>query len=369
VILRRVSNPPNPYLTECRQWLEEPPVAALEVYEETARTILTENDSPDIPFRYSVNPYRGCQHACAYCYARPYHQYLDMGAGTDFDTRLVAKVNAPDLLRDAFSRRHWTGEWICFSGITDCYQPLEASYGLTRGCLQACLEHRNPATIVTKGFLVVRDAGLIADLHRAAGAAVYISIPFADDALARLIEPQAPPPSRRLEAVRRLAGAGVPVGVMVAPMIPGLNDRDIPAILMRAAQAGARSASYVALRLPGSVAPVFLERLRAAVPLRAARVEARIREMRGGAMNDSRFGRRMRGQGTYWKNIESLFHLSLRRYGLAAVPRRSPTVEDNLRIAPEVKLRGSRPGQLLLDFGAAQAAVEDGTGGPLAPEP
>lgn len=319
--MKPVSNPPNPYLSAHHEWLEPPPPARVEVYEEHAKSILSENDSPDIPFRWSVNPYRGCQHACAYCYARPYHEYLGFGAGTDFETKLVAKVNSGELLREAFSRKGWRGEQVNFSGVTDCYQPLEAVYKLTRACLEVCLEFRNPAAVVTKSFLVMRDAELFARLNQSAAATVYQSIPFADDATARLIEPQAPSPSRRLEAMRRLTAAGVPVGVLIAPLIPGLNDREMPEILERAAEAGAKWAGYMPLRLPGNVRPVFLERLAAAMPDRAARVEARIREMRQGRLNESAFGARMRGQGNYWESVEDLFRMARDRAGLGK-PRR-----------------------------------------------
>jgi len=314
--LRPVDNPPNPYESRYAEWLEPPPPARLEVYEESAGSILSENDSPDLPFRWSVNPYRGCQHACAYCYARPYHEYLGHGAGTDFDTKIVVKKNAPALLADAFRKPKWQGESVTFSGITDCYQPLEASYELTRQCLEVCLEFRNPATIVTKGFLVVRDAELLARLHGVAGCRVMVSIPFADAETAKRIEPQAAPPARRFEIIRRLSEEGVPVDVMVAPIIPGLNDSDIPKVLEQAAAAGARSAGYTALRLPGNVKDVFLSRLREELPLRADRVIHRIREIRGGAMNDSRFGNRMRGDGVYWESIRGLFAISKKRFGL-----------------------------------------------------
>lgn len=326
--LRRIDNPPNPFIAELREWLDEPPAAQVEVYEETAKSVLTENDSPDIPFRWSINPYRGCQHACAYCYARPYHEYLGYGAGTDFDTKIVVKVNAPQVLREELQRRAWAREWICFSGVTDPYQPMEAVYKITRGCLEACLEVGNPVSIITKGYLIVRDIELLAELHRTAGAQVYLSIAFADDAAARALEPNTPPPSRRFEAVRRLTDAGIPVGVMIGPLIPGLNDKDIPTIILRAAEAGARSVGYTALRLPGSVSPVFMERLRAALPLRAERVESRIREMRGGQLNDSRFGRRMTGEGEYWQSVKQLFDASAKKHGLVDVPTQSATREN-----------------------------------------
>ncbi|MCH9034891.1 MAG: PA0069 family radical SAM protein, partial [Planctomycetes bacterium] len=297
--MRRVDNPPNPYESSYREWLGPAPPIRVEVYEEVARSILSKNDSPDLPFRWSVNPYRGCQHACAYCYARPYHEYLGLGAGTDFDTKLVVKVNAPELLAKAFRRKTWRAESVNFSGVTDCYQPIEAVWSLTRRCLEVCLEYANPVMIVTKAYLVMRDADLLVKLNQIAGCTVHMSIPFADDATARIIEPQAPPPSRRLEAMRRLSEAGVPVGVFVAPIIPGLNDSEIPEVLRLAKAAGARSASYTALRLPGSVAEVFATRIRDAMPLRAERILNRLRDIRGGRLNDSAFSRRMTGNGVY----------------------------------------------------------------------
>jgi len=344
--IRPIANPPNPYLSQHAEWLEPPPPARLEVYEETSGSILSENDSPDLPFRWSVNPYRGCQHACAYCYARPYHEYLGYGAGTDFDTKLIVKTNAAKLLAAEFRKRTWKRESVNFSGITDCYQPLEASYELTRQCLSVCLQFRNPAMVVTKGFLVVRDADLLAELNHTTQVKVYVSIPFADGPTAKLIEPQAPPPGRRFEAIRRLREAGVPVGVMVAPIIPGLNDKDVPTILEQAAAAGAQSAGYTALRLPGSVEAVFLQRLREAVPLRADRIVNRLREIRGGALNDSRFGSRMRGQGAYWESIRNLFAISKQRYGLGTTSGAGRLSADP--VAPEGPIKSQR--QLTLTF-------------------
>ncbi len=315
--LQRIDNPPNPFLTEQRDWLE-PPRTRIEVYEETSGSILSHNTSPDVPYNWSVNPYRGCQHACAYCYARTYHEYLGLGAGTDFDTKLVVKPNAPELLRKAFGKPSWKREHVGFSGITDCYQPIEASYRLTRQCLQVCAECRNPAAITTKGFLVVRDIDVLSDLNARAGVRVTFSVPFADAAIARLIEPQAPPPERQFEAMRRLHEAGIPVGVIVSPIIPGLNDRDIPRILEQAASAGARTASYTALRLPGSVQDVFVKRLREVMPLRADRVMNLLTEVRGGRLDEARFGKRMRGQGTYWQSICDMFNVFKKRYGFGA---------------------------------------------------
>lgn len=315
-MIRLLDNPPNPYHSQHVEYLEQPPDAKIEVYEERAKSILSRNDSPDLPFTWSVNPYRGCQHACAYCYARPYHEYLDLGAGTDFDTKLFVKVNAAELLHKELSSPKWSGEAISFSGVTDCYQPLEAVWELTRRCLEVCLDFRNPLAIVTKSYLVARDAELLAKIAAVARIVVMHSIPFADDETARLIEPQAPPPSKRFAAMKRLHEAGVPVGVMAAPIIPGLNDRDIPKILEQAAACGAVRAGYTALRLPGSVRPVFMERLQKAMPLRARRIERRIREIRGGDLNDSRFGKRMRGEGTYWESIAQLFRVCCRQCGI-----------------------------------------------------
>jgi DNA repair photolyase len=311
-----LDNPPNPWHSQQVDYLGQPPGQELSVYEDHSQSILTENDSPDLGFRYSVNPYRGCQHACAYCYARPSHQYLGFGAGTDFERRIAIKPRAPELLRQAFERPSWTGELVLFSGNTDCYQPLEASYELTRRCLEVCAEYRNPVQIVTKAALIERDIELIARLTQDASAGVSFSIPFWNQRNARALEPAAPTPRRRIETVRRLAAAGIPVTVNVAPVIPGLSEPDIPQILAAAAEAGARRASMIVLRLPGPVQQVFVERLRRALPLRAEKVLARTRELRGGKLYDARFGERMQGQGEYYVAIRTLFQTSARRLGL-----------------------------------------------------
>jgi DNA repair photolyase len=314
-VTRRVSNPPNPWSSVHAEWLGEPPEAALEVFEEEAKSIIAENDSPDVGFRCSVNPYRGCFHGCAYCYARPTHQYLGWGAGTDFDRKIVVKTNAPELLRKELMRKSWTGETLVFSGVTDCYQPLEAVYGVTRRCLEVCAEFRNPVGIVTKGALVRRDADVLARLAREADAMVYVSIPFAEDAAGRKIEPHASPPSQRFETLARLSEAGVRTGVAFAPVIPGLNDSDLAAVLSRAREAGAESAFLTLVRLPAEVLPVFEERLAETFPDRAARVWSNIQQSRGGKKNESRFGARMDGVGPRWEAIESLFEIECRRLG------------------------------------------------------
>jgi DNA repair photolyase len=313
---RPVDNPPNPWSSTHVEWLEAPPSAALSIYEEEARSVLSENDSPDIPFHYSLNPYRGCLHACAYCYARPSHQYLGFGAGTDFDRKIVVKKNAPEVLRAELVRPSWKGELVMFSGNTDCYQPLEASYGLTRRCLEVCLEFLNPVAVVTKSALVRRDVALLAELAQRARAEVNMSIAFANDEAARKMEPYASRPSNRFEVLRCLADAGVPTGILVAPIIPGLNDTDVPELLERAKEAGARRASMTLLRLPAEVLPVFDQRLEEAFPERAQKVRNAILEVRGGQMNRSAFGERFQGRGPRWAAIEQLFSIHCRRLGL-----------------------------------------------------
>lgn len=307
-----VSNPPNPWLSREVEYLDEIPDAKLEVYQDHTREILAHNDSPDVGFSWSVNPYRGCFHACCYCYARPTHEYLGLGAGTDFDRKITVKPDAPRLLREAFERPSWKGELVVFSGVTDCYQPLEASYRLTRGCLEICARYHNPVGIITKAPLIERDI----DVLRAARASVTVSIPIWDREHAHALEPYVATPQRRLKTIERLAAAGLDVGVNVAPVIPGLSDADIPAILEAAKAAGARRAGFVFLRLPGSVAQVFEERIRRALPLRAERILARVREARGGKLYDPRWGVRGRGQGEYAGLIRTLFESTARRLGL-----------------------------------------------------
>jgi DNA repair photolyase len=313
-VLRPVQNPPNPWLATDVEWLDAPP-ARHEVFADASREILSRNESPDVGHRWSVNPYRGCVHACAYCYARPYHEYLGFGAGTDFETRIVVKPRAPELLRAAFERRSWTGETVAFAGATDAWQPLEASWGLTRRCLEVCLAYRNPVCAVSKGSLLARDVDLFQALAREASVSIAVSLPFLDEGLARLLEPGAPPPRRRLETLRRLADAGLAPTVLVSPIVPGLDD-EVPRVLAAARDAGAAAAGWQLLRLPGSVAPVFEERLRAALPGRAERILHLVREARGGARTDSRFHRRFRGEGPYADAIAALFRLQARRLGL-----------------------------------------------------
>jgi DNA repair photolyase len=315
--LQPVANPPNPWATSDVEYLDgETPLAELHVYEDHTRAILAHNDSPDVGFAWSVNPYRGCFHACAYCYARPSHEYLSFGAGTDFERKIVVKPNAPELLREAFEQPKWSGELVAFSGVTDCYQPLEASYRLTRGCLEACVDYKNPAAVISKAPLVERDIDVMQELSRVARFSIMVSIPFWDESRARAIEPFVTTPARRVRTIERLARAGIRVGVMVAPIIPGLNDEDMSDVLRAAKDAGAQHAGMTLLRLPGAVKEVFEARLRAALPLRADRVLRRIRETRGGKMYDSRFGVRGRGEGAYADAVGALFEQTAMKLGL-----------------------------------------------------
>ena len=322
---RAISNPPNPWSTTEIDYLGEPPPGTLEVYEDHSREIIAHNDSPDVGFRFSVNPYRGCMHGCAYCYARPTHEYLSFGAGTDFETKIMVKLRAAELLREAFERASWRGELLMFSGVTDCYQPLEASLRLTRQCLEVCAEYRNPVAIITKAPLIERDIDVLLQLTERCRVSVSVSVPFWNQHHARVIEPHVATPRRRIEVIRRLSSAGIAVGVSVAPIIPGLGDEDIGIILEEAKEAGATHAGYVLLRLPGSVKAVFEERLRATLPMRAERVIHRIRETRGGRLYDSRFGVRGRGAGLYAEAIRALFQTTARRLGLCTSHDEEPT--------------------------------------------
>ena len=314
--MRYVENPPNPWLDTHVEWIGEPPESRLEVFEEEAtRTVINRNDSPDVGFDYSVNVYRGCTHACTYCFSRPTHEYLGFGAGTDFERKIVVKVRAAELLRKEMMRPSWQGGELVFSFTSDPYLPLEVHYELTRRCLEVCLEFRNPVGVVTKSALVRRDKDLLSGLAREAAASVYFSIPFADDETAKALEPTAPLPAARFRAMRELAEAGVPVGLAIAPVIPGLSDSHIPELLKRAREAGARSAFINLLRLPGNVAPYFEQRLRERLPTKADRVLARQREVRGGRLNVAEFGERMKGSGVYWKVIEKSFKIHCARLG------------------------------------------------------
>lgn len=292
------------------------PSPATELYRDTTRNILAENDSPDIAFRYSLNPYRGCEHGCVYCYARPSHEYLGFSSGLDFETRIMVKANAAELLRARFLSPRWVPDVIALSGNTDCYQPSERDLGITRACLEVFREFLNPVGIITKSALVCRDIDLIAPLAAVGAAQVHISITTLDAELARAMEPRAATPARRLAAIAELSRAGIPVGVMTAPIVPGLNDHEIPKILESAAAAGARSAGWTLLRLAKPLDQLFDDWLTQHYPARRQRVLHRIRECRAGEVNDPRFRHRMRGEGVYAEQIASLFRSAARAHGL-----------------------------------------------------
>lgn len=279
----------------------------IEYLEDESRTIVSENQSPDVPFRYTLNPYRGCAHGCSYCYARPTHEFLGLNAGLDFETRIVVKRRAAELFREFLAKPKWEGEAITFSGVTDCYQPAEREFQLTRRCLEVALACRQPVGVVTKNALVARDLDVLRRLAAENLVHVFLSINSLDGQLARDMEPRTSIPDARLRAVRMLAEAEVPTGVILAPIVPGLNDSSIPAVLEAAKQHGAMFASYVLLRLPLTVEPVFREWLERTQPLRAERVLSRIRQTREGRLNTSEWGTRMVGRGEIADQIRELF--------------------------------------------------------------
>ena len=314
------SNPANRFEKTSYQrseWDEpEDPSAQTIFLRDEARSIVNYNDSPDVGFSASINPYRGCEHGCIYCYARPNHEYLGFSAGLDFETKILVKEDAPELLRRELASPRWEPQVIAISGVTDAYQPIERRLQLTRRCLEVLVEFRNPVVIITKSELVTRDIDLLSQLVRFDGILVFLSVTSLDSELARELEPRASQPGRRLAAIESLARAGVPVGTLVAPVIPGLTDHEIPAILSTVAKAGAIAAGYVPLRLPYGVAPLFEEWLALHRPLQKEKILNRIRDIRGGRLNDPNFRTRMQGSGAYAQHISELFEVSCRKLGL-----------------------------------------------------
>ncbi len=292
----------------------------IEYLPDASRSLVTQNDSPDIPFRYSVNPYRGCAHGCSYCYARNSHEYLGLNAGLDFETKIFVKHEAGRLFREFLARDRWQCEPIIFSGVTDCYQPAERTFRLTRQCLEVAEECQQPVSIITKNALVVRDLPVLAELASRNLVEVNLSVTTLDPELARVMEPRTSIPTARLRAIETLARAGVPVRVMVAPLIPGLNDHEIPAILKAAREAGARCASTVLLRLPLTVRPVFEEWLERTQPLKAQRVRGLIRQTRDGEMYQAEFGLRQAGSGMIAEQILSMFRLFRQKLKFPGIP-------------------------------------------------
>lgn len=302
-------------------------------YRDPTRTILAKNDSPDVGFERSINPYRGCEHGCVYCFARPSHEYLGFSAGLDFETRILVKDNAPALLREELSAPSWKPQAVAISGVTDPYQPIERKLEITRGCLGVLTEFRNPFFILTKNALVTRDADILAEAAAHDAAAVFFSVTTLDGELARIMEPRTSQPALKLEAIRTLTAAGVPTGVMVGPVIPGLTDHEIPAIIAAATAAGAQYAGYVMLRLPWAVAGIFEAWLDEHFPDRKEKVLNRVREMRDGKMYDSRWKIRQRGEGIFADQVKTLFTIAARKAGIEG---RSP----ELSVAAFRKPRG-----------------------------
>ena len=287
-----------------------------QVTEERARSIISRNDSPDVPFEQSNNPYRGCEHGCIYCYARPSHAYLELSPGLDFETKLFAKTNAADLVKAEISKKGYAARPIAFGTNTDCYQPIERRYKVMRGILEVLAACDHPLTIVTKSALIERDLDLLAPMAKKNLVKAFISITTLDHRLARTLEPRAASPQRRVDALRALAGAGIPCGVMVAPLIPALTDKSLEGVMEAAAAAGATMAGWILLRLPNEVRPLFKEWLAAHYPQRAAHVVSIIRQSRGGRENDPNFGSRMTGSGNFAQLIGKRFDLACRRLGL-----------------------------------------------------
>jgi DNA repair photolyase len=314
-------NPANRFEEIAYEWEEstdpaEKPAPKTRFYRDSSKSILVKNDSPDIPFSWSLNPYRGCEHGCVYCYARPYHEYLGLSSGLDFESMIFVKEDAPELLTAALSKPSWVPETVALGGVTDVYQPIERRLGITRRCLQVFADARHPCGLVTKNRLVARDVDVLQELARLRLVRVYVSLTTLDADLARRLEPRASAPADRLEAIRILAKAGVRVGVMAAPMILGLNDHELPKILEAAADAGASSAGYVPLRLPHQLGTLFEDWLTRNYPDRKEKVLSQIRAVRGGSLNDPRFGSRMRGEGIFAEHLSKLFSMTCRRLGL-----------------------------------------------------
>ncbi len=287
-----------------------------QLLKDASRSIIAYNDSPDVGFEASVNPYRGCEHGCIYCYARPTHEYLGFSAGLDFESRILVKEEAPQLLRKELASTRWKPQVIALCGVTDPYQPVERGLELTRGCLEVLAEYRNPVAIVTKNHLVTRDVDLLQELAARDAAVVFISVTTLDRDLCGRMEPRTSQPHLRLDAIHTLSEAGIPVGVLVAPVIPALNDHEMPAILAAAAEAGAGCAGYSLLRLPFAVKDLFERWLEENFPDRKEKVLNRIREIRGGRLNDPGFKTRMKGQGIFAEQVEALFHATCRKLGL-----------------------------------------------------
>jgi DNA repair photolyase len=303
----------------------ERPRRETQFFRDGTKTIITRNNSPDVGFETSLNPYRGCEHGCIYCYARPTHEYLGFSAGLDFESKIMVKTNAPDLLRAELERSGWKPQVLVMSGVTDPYQPVEKKLRITRGCLEVLAKFRNPVAIITKNRLVTRDVDILRELANYKAVAVNLSVTSLDPKLQRLLEPRTSSPQTRLDTISRLRDAGIPIGVMVAPVIPGLTDHEVPKILEVCAEAGAQFAGYTIVRLPWAVAPLFEHWLEEHFPDRKEKVLGRIRDLRGDRLNNSRWHTRMTGEGIFAEQIASLFEVGCRRAGMRERPKLSIT--------------------------------------------
>jgi DNA repair photolyase len=296
---------------------EEPVAAKTQFFRDHTRTIIAQNDSPDVGFERSLNPYRGCEHGCIYCFARPSHEYLGFSAGLDFETKIMVKADAPELLEAELSSPKWKPQVVVMSGVTDPYQPVERRLGLTRRCLEVLAKFRNPVEMITKNRLVTRDIDILSELASHSAVAINISVTSLDVNLQRILEPRTSVPAARLDAIAQLSAANIPVGVMVAPIIPGLTDHEIPAILQACGKAGAKFAGYTIIRLPWAVAPLFERWLDEHFPDRKAKILGRIRSIRGGErLNDPRWKSRIVGEGIFAEQVASMFEVSCRRAGI-----------------------------------------------------
>jgi len=302
---------------------EERPQRGTQYFRDETKSVITRNNSPDVGFETSLNPYRGCEHGCIYCYARPTHEYLGFSAGLDFESKIMVKTRAPELLRAELESQRWHPQTLVLSGVTDPYQPVERKLGITRGCLEVLARFRNPVAIITKNRLVTRDVDLLRDLAAYNGVAVNISVTSLDSNLQRVLEPRTSSPQARLDAIRHLRNAGIPTGVMVAPIIPGLTDHEVPRILDACAKAGAQFAAYTIVRLPWAVAPLFEHWLEEHFPERKEKVLGRIRDLRQSRLNNSQWHTRMTGEGIFAEQIASMFAISCRRNRMCARPKLS----------------------------------------------
>ena len=297
----------------------EKPSQETKIIRDDTKEILSKNESPDIPFTYGLNPYRGCEHGCIYCYARPTHEFLGFSAGLDFESRIMVKYDAADKLCSKFANKNWKPEPITLSGVTDPYQPIERELQITRNCLKVFAEARNPVGIITKNYLVTRDIDLLKELSQYDAVHVTLSVTTLDRDLARVMEPRTSQPYRRLQAIEKLAENDISVGVNVAPIIPGLTDHECPAILEEAFNAGATHASYSIVRLPYGVKDLFQEWLAQHFPDRKDKVLNRIRDMRNGKLYESEFGKRFSGEGQFYSQIKSMFKIHVEKFGLNQV--------------------------------------------------